>query len=157
MSVEILNQLININDFRSEVYRKAYNRTDDENLKLLFNRNFCSSLNHITALSREITRLGETASEPEKMSYWVCRLYVEILLMAGERGKALLNACQYCEEISLNHYQEVMEDMTVTDASLSEILHTQEHEIKNALESLKRLSREAARISSGRSIPYRTN
>lgn len=126
-TIDVLNTLIQINNDRIEGYETATKETEEQDLKSLFGELTQTSLQCNNELSHEVTKLGGTPTDSTKTTGKFFRVYMDVkAALTGKDRKAILNSCEYGEDVALETYEKVLsddaEDLT---AELKGIIKTQ--------------------------------
>lgn len=110
-SIDVLNKLIEINNDRIEGYETASKETEEMELKTLFAQLSETSRNCKAELIDEITQLGGDPVEGTKTSGKFFRAWMDVKsALTGKDRKAILNSCEYGEDVAVNTYKEVLEE-----------------------------------------------
>ncbi len=110
-SIDALNMLIEINNDRIEGYETAAKETDEADLKTLFSDLIATSVECNRELIPEVQRLGGTPIEGTKTSGKFFRAWMEVkAALTGKDRKAILNSCEYGEDVAVDTYDKVIED-----------------------------------------------
>ena len=126
-TIDVLNTLIQINNDRIEGYETASKETEEQDLKSFFGELTQTSLKCNNELSHEVTKLGGTPTDSTKTTGKFFRVYMDVkAALTGKDRKAILNSCEYGEDVALETYEKVLsddaEDLT---AELKGIIKTQ--------------------------------
>jgi uncharacterized protein (TIGR02284 family) len=109
--IDILNSLIEINNDRIEGYEKASKETDEADLKDLFGRLASTSRACKLELVSEVRQLGGEPEEGTRTSGKFFRAWMDVkAALTGRDRKAILNSCEYGEDVAVNTYKKVLED-----------------------------------------------
>lgn len=110
-TIEVLNTLITINNDRIEGYDTAAKETDEQDLKTLFAQFSSTSLKCNTELKYEVTKLGGTPAEGTMASGKFFRVWMDVkAALTGKDRKAILNSCEYGEDIAKNTYEKALKN-----------------------------------------------
>ncbi len=108
-SIEVLNELIEINNDRIEGYKTAAKETEEEDLKSLFSKLGRTSQKCKAELVTEVERLGGTPDESTKMTGKFFRAWMDVkAALTGKDRKAILDSCEYGEDVAVNTYNKAM-------------------------------------------------
>jgi uncharacterized protein (TIGR02284 family) len=109
-TIEVLNKLISINNDRIEGYVTASKETEDFDLKTLFAQFISSSQKCKQELVREKIILGGNTPEGTMASGKFYRVWMDVkAALTGKDRKAILNSCEYGEDVALDTYVEVLD------------------------------------------------
>ena len=110
-TIEVLNTLITINNDRIEGYETATKETEEQDLKILFAQFSATSQKCKTALRNEVSNLGGTPAEGTLASGKFFRVWMDVkAALTGKDRKAILNSCEYGEDIAKNTYKNALKN-----------------------------------------------
>lgn len=110
-SIDVLNKLIEINNDRIEGYATASKETEETELKTLFSQLGETSQECNTELIDEVSQLGGDPVEGTKVSGKFFRAWMDVKsALTGKDRKAILNSCEYGEDVAVKTYKEVLEN-----------------------------------------------
>lgn len=144
-TVDVLNKLVVINNDRIEGYVTAQGETEQADLRALFAQFEFTSLTCRNELVAEIRRLDGTPDEGTRVSGKFFRVWMEVkAALTGNDRKAILNSCEYGEEVAFDTYNDVLndhaEDLAPAQRSMllaqQASLHTDHQTIKNQISLL---------------------
>lgn len=150
--IEVLNSLIVINNDRIEGYKTANEETKETDLKMLFSDLMQTSVECRKELVKEVTKLGGTPDEGTRTSGKFFRVWMDAkAALTGNDRKAILDSCEYGEDVALETYNKVlMHDYKDIDSNVQEMLnkhhallkadHDKVKELRNAIANEKTLS-----------------
>ena len=138
---EVLNDLVLINNDRVEGYRKAMEELKDEDndLKLLFQKNVEQSRKYHTELVEVLARLGKSIETGTKTSGKIYRAWMDVkAFFGGSDRKVVLDNCEDGEDHALRAYEEALssDDLTPDQRNL---LIRQQAELKIVHDEVKAL------------------
>lgn len=109
--IEVLNTLITINNDRIEGYETAAKETEELDLKTLFAQFSYTSQKCKQELSNEVTKLGGKPAEGTLTTGKFFRVWMDVkAALTGKDRKAILNSCEYGEDIAKETYKKVLEN-----------------------------------------------
>ena len=112
-AIDVLNKLIEINNDRIEGYETASKETKETELKTLFTELAQTSQECNGELIDEVTQLGGDPVEGTKTSGKFFRAWMDVKsALTGKDRKAILNSCEYGEDVAVNTYKKVLENNT---------------------------------------------
>jgi uncharacterized protein (TIGR02284 family) len=123
-SIDVLNKLVEINNDRIEGYETASKETDETDLKALFDQLARTSKQCRAELAEEINSLGGEVIEGTKTTGKFFRAWMDVkAALTGKDRKAILNSCEFGEDVAVSTYQKVLENDSedLTDDQLSMI------------------------------------
>jgi uncharacterized protein (TIGR02284 family) len=112
-SIDVLNTLIEINNDRIEGYETASKETEETDLKDLFAQLANTSHECNEELIEEVEALGGKPIEGTKVTGKFFRAWMDVkAALTGNERKAILNSCEYGEDVAVNTYMKVLEHDT---------------------------------------------
>ena len=110
-TIEVLNTLVQINNDRIDGYETASKETEEQDLKSFFGQLTKTSQSCRQELTGEITKLGGTATEGTKTTGKFFRVWMDVkAALTGKDRKAILNSCEYGEDVAKGTYEKVLEN-----------------------------------------------
>ena len=110
-TIDALNTLITINNDRIEGYETASKETEEQDLKSLFAHFSATSKKCNQELLTEVTKLGGKPAEGTMMSGKFFRVWMDVkAAITGKERKAILNSCEYGEDMAKETYKKVLEN-----------------------------------------------
>lgn len=110
-TIDVLNTLITINNDRIEGYETAAQETEEQDLKTVFAQFSSTSQKCNTELKNEVNKLGGTPAEGTMVSGKFFRVWMDVkAALTGKDRKAILNSCEYGEDIAKGTYKKVLEN-----------------------------------------------
>ena len=126
-SIDVLNKLIEINNDRIEGYETASKETKETELKTLFAQLGETSQECNSELIDEVNQLGGDPVEGTKTSGKFFRAWMDVKsAITGKDRKAILNSCEYGEDVAVNTYKKVLEDSS-EDLTEDQLTMVEEH------------------------------
>ena len=140
-SIDVLNTLIEINNDRIEGYETAMDETNEADLKSLFTRFIQHSSKFKSELVSEVTRMGGEPEEGTRVSGKIYRIWMDVkAALTGKDRKAVLNSCEYGEDVAVATYKEVIEDhFNELNDALQKLITTQYAQVKADHDSVRNL------------------
>lgn len=140
-TIEILNDLIEINNDRIEAYKLALKdlKEEDKALSPLFNRMIDESKRNIIVLSKEVDILGGEAENGTSLEGKIYRAWMNVrIAFAGKTKHHILQNCEINEDASLDAYRSAMqcEDLS---GYLREIISDQLDALLHSHDSIKKV------------------
>ena len=112
-TIAVLNTLITINNDRIEGYETAAKDVEEQDLKTLFAHFSSTSKTCKNELTSEISRLGGTAAEGTLNAGKLHRVWMDLkAAITGKDRKAILNSCEFGEDIAKDTYEKALENDT---------------------------------------------
>ena len=140
-TTDALNDLIIINNDRYEGYQKAMEQTKDSDLKDLFSKyskqskGYASSLRSLFPAGEEQPGRDETRISGKFYRAW---MDVKNALSSNDR-QAVLNSCEYGEDVAKDAYQNVLEDRVNLSEDVLNKVQDQYDELLDAHNTIKGL------------------
>lgn len=129
-SISVLNSLITINNDRIQGYETAIDETEDQDLKTMFNQFIQTSRNCKNELTSAVTKLGGKPDDGTRVDGKIYRAWMDFKAMVtGKDRKAILNSCEYGEDVAVNTYEKALKDPDLTTEYHS-IVNSQYNKIK---------------------------
>ena len=130
---EVLNDLIEINNDRVEGYETASKETEEEDLKTFFAELTQTSEKCREELADEATRLGGTPTEGTKTTGKFFRVWMDVkAALTGKDRKAILNSCEYGEDMAVETYETALEDDSENLSAEQQTMIKAQHELIKA-------------------------
>jgi uncharacterized protein (TIGR02284 family) len=113
-SVEVLNNLLEINNDRIEGYNHASKETDESDLKKLFSRFAETSEDFKEVLTAEIQNLGGIPVEGTRTSGKLFRTWMDIKAsLTNKDRKGILNSCEFGEDVAVKNYEDALKNNNI--------------------------------------------
>lgn len=110
-TIDVLNKLITINNDRIEGYDTAAKETEEQDLKTLFAQFTSTSQQCNADLIDEVIKLGGKPAEGTKTTGKFFRVWMDVkAAITGKDRKAILNSCEYGEDVAKDTYEKVLEN-----------------------------------------------
>lgn len=110
-AIEVLNTLVEINNDRIVGYETASKETNEADLKSLFSNFQQTSQRCKAELVSEVQQLGGKPEEGTRTSGKFYRAWMDIkAALTGKDRKAILNSCEYGEDVAVATYDKVLKD-----------------------------------------------
>ena len=140
-TIEILNDLVQINNDRIEGYEKAAEETKDidVDLKAIFFKMAEESIKYKTELVNEISKLG---GEPATGTTGLGKIYrvwmdVKATFAANDR-QSVLQACEFGEDAAQKAYRDALDSDTEITADTRQLITAQQASLKTSLDIIKK-------------------
>lgn len=110
-TIQVLNSLITINNYRIEGYETASNETDEQYLKTLFEQFSTTSRKCKQELINEINNLVGEVSDRTLESGNFFRTWMDVkAALSGKDYNKILYSCEFGENIIVGTYKKVMKN-----------------------------------------------
>ena len=131
-TIDVLNNLIQINNDRIEGYETASKETEEQDLITFFGELTQTSLQCKNELSHEVIKLGGTPTDSTKTTGKFFRVWMDVkAALTGKDRKAIINSCEYGEDVALETYENALsDDAENLTAELKGIIKTQHSLLK---------------------------
>lgn len=108
-AIEAFNSLIVINNDRIEGYKTAEAEAQETDLKMLFSDLRETSILNRKELVAEVMRLGGKPDEGTRVTGKFFRVWMDVkAAFTGNDRKAILDSCEYGEDVILETYKKVL-------------------------------------------------
>lgn len=138
-TIEILNDLIQINNDRITGYGRAIKelKDEDDDLKVLFASYIDESRNIRMALGTEVQVLGRDMNSGTTNSGKIYRAWMDVkAVFTGNTRHAILSNCEFGEDAAQKAYKTALQSNDLP-AYLREIISQQQQELKGAHDEVK--------------------
>ena len=110
-TIEVLNTLVQINNDRIEGYETASKETEEQDLKTVFAQFSATSQKCKQELEAEVKKLGGEPTEGTRTTGKFFRVWMDVkAALTGKDRKAILNSCEYGEDVAKDTYEKVLEN-----------------------------------------------
>ena len=110
-TIEVLNTLVQINNDRIEGYETASKETEEQDLKTVFAQFSATSQKCKHELEAEVKKLGGEPTEGTRTTGKFFRVWMDVkAALTGKDRKAILNSCEYGEDVAKDTYEKVLEN-----------------------------------------------
>lgn len=140
-TIEILNDLIQINNDRIDGYEKALGETkaEDTDLKALFSSMISESHEIRLALGSEVNSLGGEMDNSTTTSGKLYRAWMDVkAIFTGHDRHSLLENCERGEDAAQKAYRDALNDEELP-AYLREMIMDQQQTLKKSHDKIKAL------------------
>jgi uncharacterized protein (TIGR02284 family) len=140
-AIEVLNTLIVINNDRVEGYETASKETEEDDLKTLFSQLATTSHDCNEELREEVENLDGEAAEGTRATGKFFRVWMDVkAALTGKDRKAILNSCEYGEDVAQETYSKVLKnDYEHLTSDQVELITAQQHKLKIDHDTVKSL------------------
>ncbi len=110
-SINVLNELIEINNDRIEGYETASKETEENELKTLFAGFIATSEKCKHELVQQVLKLEGTPEEGTRITGKFFRVWMDVkAALTNKDRKAILNSCEYGEDVADETYRKALAD-----------------------------------------------
>jgi uncharacterized protein (TIGR02284 family) len=138
--IEVLNDLIRINNDRTEGYIKAAEESKDidVDLRTLFNRMGDESRKYATELTAEVAKLGGEPTTGTTASGKIYRAWMSVKnVFTGKDRHALLSSCEYGEDAAQRAYEDALETESYLPDNLRQLIANQKSQLRTSHDMIK--------------------
>lgn len=145
-SAEVLTSLLTINNDRIKGYETALDETKDADLKSLFTQFIQTSQTAKKELETELVKLGEDPDDGTRLDGKIYRAWMDLKsAVTGNDRTAILNSCEYGEDVALNSYKDALEQEHL-DGMYRPMIESQKTMIKMEHDRVKSL-RDSSKVA----------
>ncbi|QXV65695.1 PA2169 family four-helix-bundle protein [Mucilaginibacter achroorhodeus] len=141
-SVEVLNDLIEINNDRIDGFTRASKDLGegDLDLKAVFDKFASDSRKNVQELSAAVGQLGGELETGNSVSGTLHRAWIDVkATFSGHDRKAILDECERGEDAIKKAYQDALSEDNGLSPQFSELLTRQQQDINEGHDSIKAL------------------
>jgi uncharacterized protein (TIGR02284 family) len=147
-TIEILNDLIQINNDRIVGYEKAIKETkpEDEDLKVLYASMIAESHRIRIALATEVQSLGAEAEQGTTTSGKIYRAWMDVkAVFTGHDRQAVLENCEAGEDAAQKAYRTAL-NSDALPAFIRDLLAQQQETLRESHDEIKALRDQYAKV-----------
>jgi len=147
-TIEILNDLIQINNDRIVGYERAIKETkqEDEDLKVLYASMISESHRAKIALATEVQSLGAEVEQGTTTSGKIYRAWMDVkAVFTGHDRHAVLENCEAGEDAAQKAYQTALESDALP-AYIRELISRQQQSLKESHDEIRSLRDQYAKV-----------
>lgn len=140
-TIEVLNDLIQINNDRITGYERAIRETkaEDDDLKILYATMIAESHRNKIALATEVQALGAEVEQGTTTSGKIYRAWMEVrAIFTGNSRHTILSNCEAVEDATKRAYHSALEHEALP-AYIRELLVRQEETLRSNHEEIRTL------------------
>ena len=132
ITIEALNDLVEINNDRIVGYETAMKEIDDSDLHLLFSKFILTSEKCAAVLRIEVAKLSGETETGTKNTGKLHRLWMDFKAAFKENNKlSILESCEFGDNIAVKTYTDTLDDnLQNLDPELQKIIMEQQNDIK---------------------------
>lgn len=109
-SIDVLNNLVEINNDRIEGYERASKETDELDLRNLFSQLRETSFKCRQELAEEVTKLGGTPVAGTRTTGKFFRVWMDVkAAITNKNRKSILSSCEFGEDVAVKNYQDSLD------------------------------------------------
>jgi len=140
-TVEVLNDLIQINNDRIEGYTRAAKEAESEDLDLIaiFNRMADESKQYLVELTQEVVKLGGEPATGTTASGKIYRAWMDVkATFTGNDRKAILASCEFGEDAAQKAYDAALSADAELPTELRQLIANQKSSLKTSHDVIKK-------------------
>lgn len=140
-TIEVLNDLIQINNDRIEGYEKALNETDtiDADLKAVFYKMANESKDYVRELSTAVLELGGQPTQTTTVSGKVYRVWMDVKsAFTTEDRTNLLELCEFGEDAAQKAYDAALASEAPMSVEIRQLIVNQQQALRDSHDTIKR-------------------
>jgi uncharacterized protein (TIGR02284 family) len=140
-TVEVLNDLIEINNDRIAGYTRAARETesDDMDLKAIFDRMADESRQYIGELTQEVVKLGGKPETGTTASGKIYRAWMDVkATFTGNDRKAILASCEFGEDAAQKAYDAALTTDEELPSDVRQLIANQKASLKTSHDVIKK-------------------
>jgi uncharacterized protein (TIGR02284 family) len=140
-TVEVLNDLIEINNDRIAGYTRAIRESenDDMDLKAIFNRMIDESRQYIAELTQEVVKLGGEPDTGTTASGKIYRAWMDVkATFTGNDRKAILASCEFGEDAAQKAYDAALTSDEALSPEVRQLIANQKSSLKTSHDVIKK-------------------
>jgi len=136
--VKVLNSLVQINNDRIEGYGHAADQSEDNDLKILFNKMILKSQSLKTPLINEVLKYGGEPTESTTTLGKVFRVWMDFkATLTGKDRKAILQSCEYGEGAAQDTYSDAIKEGKHLPAYITQMIIDQKSSLLEDLNHVR--------------------
>ena len=139
---DVLNDLIKINNDRTEGYENAAKETKtiDVDLQATFNKMANESRKYAAELTREVERLGGDPTSGTTTAGKIHRAWMDVkTTFSGKDRQAILESCEFGEDAAQKAYKEALASDAEISAETRQLITDQQSSLKASHDVIKKL------------------
>ena len=140
-TVEVLNDLIEINNDRIAGYNRAAKETESEDmdLKAIFNRMADESRQYIAELTQEVVKLGGKPETGTTNSGKIYRAWMDVkTTFTGNDRKSILASCEFGEDAAQKAYDAALTTDEELPSDVRQLIANQKASLKTSHDVIKK-------------------
>jgi uncharacterized protein (TIGR02284 family) len=139
-TIDVLNELVEINNDRVAGYENAAKETEQEDLKTIFNKLADDSRQCQNELTSQVTKLGGTPKKGTSTSGKVYRVWMDVRSALTNKDRhAILSSCETGEDVAVKAYESALDKKSEIDTEGAQIIQKQATIIRSGHDKVKAL------------------
>lgn len=139
-TIDVLNELVEINNDRVAGYEQAAKEIEEEDLKGVFNKLADDSRKCQDELASQVQKLGGTAKKGTSTSGKVYRVWMDVRSALTNKDRhAVLSSCETGEDVAVKAYEEAMDKTKEISPEGAQIIQKQAGIIRSGHDRVKAL------------------
>ena len=140
-TVEVLNDLIEINNDRIAGYTRAIKESESEDvdLKEIFSRMADESRQYLTELTQEVVKLGGEPDKGTTASGKIYRAWMDVkATFTGNDRKSILASCEFGEDAAQKAYDAALTSDAELPTEIRQLIANQKSSLKTSHDVIKK-------------------
>jgi uncharacterized protein (TIGR02284 family) len=140
-TVEVLNDLIEINNDRIAGYTRAIKESEGEDLdlKAIFNKMIEESRKYLAELTQEVVKLGGEPDTGTTASGKIYRAWMDVkATFTGNDRKAILASCEFGEDAAQKAYDAALTTDEALPTEVRQLIANQKASLKTSHDIIKK-------------------
>ena len=138
-TIGVLNDLIQINNDRIEGYEKAAAETksEDSDLRSLFNNMASESRQYVNELTRHVTRTDDEPATGTTLKGKIYRAWMDVkATFTGKDRKSILASCEFGEDAAQRAYGQALDEDDL-DSEIRQLVTSQKQQLRASHDRIK--------------------
>ena len=138
-TIGVLNDLIEINNDRIEGYERAAAETksEDSDLRSLFNNMASESRQYVNELTRHVARTDDEPATGTTLKGKIYRAWMDVkATFTGKDRKSILASCEFGEDAAQRAYEQGLDEDDL-DSEVRQLLTTQKQKLRASHDKIK--------------------
>lgn len=138
-TIGVLNDLIEINNDRIEGYERAAAETksEDSDLRSLFNNMASESRQYVNELTRYVARTDDEPATGTTFKGKIYRAWMDVkATFTGKDRKSILASCEFGEDAAQRAYEQGLDEDDL-DSEVRQLLTTQKQKLRASHDKIK--------------------
>jgi uncharacterized protein (TIGR02284 family) len=139
-TIDVLNELVEINNDRVAGYEQAAKEIQEEDLKTVFNKLADDSRKCQDELTSQVQKLGGTPKKGTSTSGKVYRVWMDVRSALTNKDRhAVLSSCETGEDVAVKAYEEALDKTKEISSEGAQIIQKQAGIIRSGHDRVKAL------------------
>ena len=139
-TIDVLNELVEINNDRVAGYENAAKETEQEDLKTVFNKLADDSRKCQDEVTSQVTKLGGTPKKGTSTSGKVYRVWMDVRSALTNKDRhAVLSSCETGEDVAVKAYEDALDKKNEISPEGAQLIQKQATIIRAGHDKVKAL------------------